>query len=112
MAQILSDLAWSTQSSTMSQAIPSENRPNTLADLSVSQMDFDIMIDGKSFAGRESQATGSSGNSCTSWASHQAEGVTLIEPTVCLTSINHPQIEGKFTATPGRLTNLFYGCKD
>ncbi len=32
--------------------------------------------------------------------------------TVRLTSIVHPQIEGKFTATPGGLTNLFYGCKD
>jgi hypothetical protein len=32
--------------------------------------------------------------------------------TVRLTSIDHPQIEGKFTATPGGLTNLFYGCID
>ena len=24
--------------------------------------------------------------------------------------IYHPQIGGKFTATPGRLTNIFYGC--
>ncbi len=32
--------------------------------------------------------------------------------TVCLTSIDHPQIGGEFTATPGELTNLFYGCKD
>ncbi len=32
--------------------------------------------------------------------------------TVRLTSIDHPQIEGKFTATPGGLTNLFYSCKD
>ena len=31
---------------------------------------------------------------------------------VCLTSIHHPQIEGKFTAAPGGLTNLFYGCID
>ncbi len=30
--------------------------------------------------------------------------------TVCLTSIDYPQIEGKFTATTGGLTNLFYGC--
>jgi hypothetical protein len=50
--------------------------------ISLSQKDFDIMIDGKSFADRESQATGSSGNSCTSWAPQQAEGVTLFEPTV------------------------------
>jgi len=33
--------------------------------------------------------------------------------TVRLTSIDHPQIEGKFTATPASgLTNLFYGCID
>jgi hypothetical protein len=35
-----------------------------------------------------------------------------VKTKVCLTSIDHPQIEGKFTATPGGLTNLFYGCKD
>ncbi len=34
------------------------------------------------------------------------------ECTVRLTSIDYPQIEGKFTATTGGLTNLFYGCKD
>ena len=32
--------------------------------------------------------------------------------TISLTSIDNPQIGGKFTATPGELTNLFYGCKD
>ena len=32
--------------------------------------------------------------------------------TVHLTSIDYPQIEGKFTATTGGLTNLFYDCKD
>jgi hypothetical protein len=32
--------------------------------------------------------------------------------TVHLTSIDHPQIEGKFTATPDGLTSLFNGCKD
>ncbi len=32
--------------------------------------------------------------------------------TVRLTSIVYPQIEGKFAATTGGLTNLFYGCKD
>ena len=32
--------------------------------------------------------------------------------TVHLTSIDQPQIGGKFTATPGGLTNLFYGCID
>jgi hypothetical protein len=30
-----------------------------------------------------------------------------MEPTVRLTSINHPQIGGKFTTTPGELTNFF-----
>jgi hypothetical protein len=59
------------------QAIPSKNRLNTLDDF----LDFDVMIDGKSFADGESQATGSSGDSCTSWASHQAEKFTPIEPT-------------------------------
>jgi hypothetical protein len=65
-----------------SRAIPLENRPNTLDGFSVSQEDFDVILDGKSFADGESQATGSSGNSCTSQASYQAEGVTTIEPTV------------------------------
>ncbi len=32
--------------------------------------------------------------------------------TVHLTSIDHPQIEGKFTMTPGGITKLFYGCID
>ncbi len=27
-------------------------------------------------------------------------------------SIYHPYIGGKFTATPGVLTNIFYGCID
>ncbi len=49
VAQILSNLAWSSQSSTVSQAIPSENRPNTLDDF----LDFDIMIDDNSFADGE-----------------------------------------------------------
>jgi hypothetical protein len=31
----------------------------------------------------------------------------LSSATVHLTSIDHPQIEGKFTVTPGGLTNLF-----
>jgi hypothetical protein len=34
------------------------------------------------------------------------------DSTVRLTSIDYPQIEGKFTATAGELTNLLYGCKD
>ncbi len=40
------------------------------------------MIDGVSFEDEESQATESSGNSCTSQAPHQTEGVTTIEPKV------------------------------
>jgi hypothetical protein len=59
-----------------------ENRPDDLDDFSVPQVDFDVMIDGESFAEGESQATGSSGNSCTSQAPPQAEGVTTIEPMV------------------------------
>jgi hypothetical protein len=31
--------------------------------------------------------------------------------TVRLTSIHHPQIEGKFTATPGGLTTILYGSR-
>jgi hypothetical protein len=81
-AQILSDLAWPTQSSTVSQAIYLENKPDDLDDFSVPQVDFDVMIDGESFADGKSQATGSSGNSCTSQTPPQAEGVTAIEPTV------------------------------
>jgi hypothetical protein len=46
------------------------------------QVDFNVVIAGESFADGESQATGSSGNSCTSQAPQQAEGVTMIEPTV------------------------------
>ncbi len=82
MAQILSNLARPTHSSTVSPAIPLDNRPSTLDDFSVSQEDFDIMQDGKSFADGESQATGSSENSCTSQTPHQAERVTTIDPTV------------------------------
>jgi hypothetical protein len=59
-----------------------ETRPDDLDDFSVPQVDFDVMIDGESFADGESQTTGSSGNSCTSQAPPQAEGVTTIEPTV------------------------------
>ncbi len=46
------------------------------------QVDFDIVIDGERLANGESQATGSSGNYCTSQAPPQAEGVTTIEPMV------------------------------
>jgi hypothetical protein len=83
VAKILSDLARPMQSSTVSQTIPLKNRPDDLDDLfSVPQVDFGVMIDGERFADRESQAMGSSGNSCTSQAPPQAEGVTTIEPTV------------------------------
>jgi hypothetical protein len=81
-AQILSNLAWLMQSSMVSRAIFLENRPDDLDGFSMPQVDFDLVIDGKSFADGESQATGSSGNSCTSRAPHQAEGVTMIDPTV------------------------------
>jgi hypothetical protein len=65
-AQILSDLDLTRpmQSSMVSQAIPLGNRPDDLDDFSVPQVDFDIVIDGKSFADRESQTMGPSGNSC------------------------------------------------
>jgi hypothetical protein len=66
----------------VSQTIPLENRPDDLDDFSVPQVDFDVMTDGESFADGESQAIGSSGNSCTNQAPPQAEGVTTIEPTV------------------------------
>jgi hypothetical protein len=51
-AKILSDHAQPTQSSTMSQTIPLENRPDDLDDFSVPQVDFDVMIDGERFADR------------------------------------------------------------
>jgi hypothetical protein len=68
VAKILLDLAQPTQSSLVSQTIPLENRPDDLGDFSVPQVDFDVMMDGESFADGESQAMGSSGNSCTSQA--------------------------------------------
>jgi hypothetical protein len=70
------------QFSTVSQTIPLENRPDDLDDFSMPQVDFNVVIDGESFADGESKATGSSGNSCTIQAPHQAEGVTTIEPVV------------------------------
>jgi hypothetical protein len=82
VAQILFDLARPMQFSTVSQTIPLENRPDDLDDLSMPQVYFNVMIDGESFADGESQAMGSSSNSCTSQAPHQAEGVTTIEPAV------------------------------
>ncbi len=82
MVQILSDLARPTQFSMVSRAILLEHRPDDLDDFSVPQVDFVIVIDGERFANGESQALGSSGNSLTSQAPHQAEGVTTIEPTV------------------------------
>jgi hypothetical protein len=45
-------------------------------------MDSDVVTNDETFADGESQATGSSGNSSTSQAPHQAEGVTAFEPTV------------------------------
>ncbi len=38
--------------------------------------------------------------------------IATISRTVHLTSIHNPQIEGKFTKTPGGLTNIFYSCKN
>jgi hypothetical protein len=49
------------------------------------------------------------GASCIFYEIHV--GIKIVD-TVRLTSIDHPQIEGKFTATPGGLTNVFYGCID
>ncbi len=57
-AQILSNLARPMESSTVSQTIPLENRPDDVDDFSMPQVDYDVMIDGESFADRESQATG------------------------------------------------------
>ena len=82
VTQILSGLTRPMQFSTVSQTIPLENKPEDLDNFSMPQVDFYIVIDGESFADGESQATGSSGNSCTSQAPPQAEGVTTIEPTV------------------------------
>jgi hypothetical protein len=59
VAQILSNLAQPMQSNTVSRAIPLENRPDTLNDFSMPQVDFDIVIDGKSVADGETEATGS-----------------------------------------------------
>jgi hypothetical protein len=81
-AQILSNLAWQMQSCMVSRTIPLENRPDDLDNISMPQVDFNIVIDGESFADGQSQATGCSGNSCTSQDPHQAEGVTTIEPMV------------------------------
>jgi hypothetical protein len=66
----------------VSRIFSSENRSNTSDDISAPQVDFDVMINGEGFADEESQAIGSSGDCCTIQASHQAEEVTLIEPTV------------------------------
>ncbi len=70
VAQILSDLARPTQSSTVSQKNLLENRPDDLDDFSMPRVDLDATIDGESLADGGSQATGSTGNSCTSQASH------------------------------------------
>jgi hypothetical protein len=76
------------QFSTVSQTIPLENKPEDLDNFSMPQVDFYIVIDGESFADGESQAMGSSCNSCTSQAHHQAEGVTTIEPAVTPSNIH------------------------
>jgi hypothetical protein len=81
-AQILSDHTRPMQFSTVSHTIPLENKPEDLDNFSMPQVDFNIVIDGESFADGESKAMGSSGNSCTSQAHHHAEGVTTIEPAV------------------------------
>jgi hypothetical protein len=65
VTQILSDLAWPMQSSTVSETIPLENRPDNLDDFSIPQEEFDVIIDGESFADGLYRAMGSSGNSCT-----------------------------------------------
>ncbi len=53
-AQILSDLARPRQSSMVSQTIPLENRPDDLDDFSMPPVNFDVVIDGDSFADKES----------------------------------------------------------
>jgi hypothetical protein len=68
-AKIHSDLAQPMQSSTVPRTVPLEKRPNDLDDFSMPQVDFNIVIDGESFADGESQSTRSSGNSRTSQAS-------------------------------------------
>jgi hypothetical protein len=93
-AQILSDLVQPMQSRMVSQTILLQNRPDDLDDFSVPQVDFDVMIDGESFADRDSQAMGSSGgNSCTCHAPPQAEGVTMIEPTATATTSRSGRIQ-------------------
>ncbi len=96
------------QSSTVSQAIPLEHRANTLDEFSTSQVDFDIMTDGESFADGQSQVTRSSRNSCTSLASHQAEGVTLIEPTVTVTVGEQKQKSLHCVTENGQIQRDFY----
>ena len=39
-------------------------------------------------------------------------GATAMKLTVHLISIVQPQIEGKFTASPGGITSVFCGCID
>ncbi len=81
MAQILSNLARPMQSSTVSQAIPLEDRSNTLDDFFVSQKDFDVMLGGKVLQ------RGITSHGILREFLHklgflqQAEGVTLIECT-------------------------------
>jgi hypothetical protein len=58
-AQILSDLTRPMQFSMVSQTIPLENKPEDLDNFSMPQVDFNIVIDGESFADEESKAMGS-----------------------------------------------------
>ncbi len=79
-----------------------------LDDFSMPQVNFDVMIDGESFADGESQATGSSGNSCTSQAPPQAEGGTTIEPTVTAGTsrsgnLDYVKEDGQINITAGLL---------
>jgi hypothetical protein len=53
VAQFLSDLSRPMQSSMVSRAIPLQNRPDDLDDFSMPQVDFEVVIDGKSFADGE-----------------------------------------------------------
>ncbi len=51
-------------------------------------------------------------NSSLAWLACTGKGrlARQLLPTVRLAWIYHTQIEGKFTATPGGLTTMFYGC--
>ncbi len=80
---------WPMQFSTVSQTIPLENRPDDLDVFSMPQVDFNVVIDGKSLADRESQAMRSSDNSCTHtecYILEEIEWTSVVEvgcPLVC-----------------------------